>query len=53
MKLVFGLFGAALMLAFLASFVIKVREPAMFAVVAVGIVMMLVDLWNARNEADT
>jgi xanthosine utilization system XapX-like protein len=53
MKLVFGLFGAGLMLAFLASFVIKVREPAMIVVVLIGIVMMLVDLWNARNEADT
>ena len=53
MKLIFGLIGAALMLAFLAGFVIKVREPAMFVVVAIGVVMMLIDLWNARNEADT
>lgn len=53
MKLVFGLIGAALMLAFLSSFVIKVKEPAMMAVVAIGIVMMLVDLWQARNEADS
>ncbi|MBE0547171.1 MAG: hypothetical protein IH627_05800 [Rubrivivax sp.] len=53
MKLLFGLLGAAMMLAFLASFVIKVKEPAMMVVVAIGIVMMLVDLWQARNEADT
>lgn len=53
MKLLFGLLGAAMMLAFLASFVIKVREPSMMVVVAIGIVMMLVDLWQARNEADT
>ncbi len=53
MKLLFGLIGAVLMIAFLASFVIKVREPAMIAVVLVGIVMMLIDLWQARNEADT
>ncbi len=53
MKLLFGLLGAALMIAFLASFVIKVREPAMMIVVAIGVVMMLVDLWQARNEADT
>lgn len=53
MKLLFGLVGAAMMLAFLASFVIKVKEPAMMTVVAIGIVMMFVDLWNARNEADT
>lgn len=53
MKLVFGLLGAALMIAFLASFVVKVREPAMIAVVLVGVVMMIIDLWQARNEADT
>jgi len=53
MKLLFGLVGAAMMLAFLASFVIKVKEPSMMAVVAIGIVMMFIDLWQARNEADT
>lgn len=53
MKLLFGLLGAVMMLTFLASFVIKVKEPSMMVVVAVGIVMMLVDLWQARNEADT
>jgi xanthosine utilization system XapX-like protein len=53
MKLVFGLLGATLMVTFLASFVIKVREPAMIAVVLIGVVMMLIDLWQARNEADT
>jgi hypothetical protein len=53
MKLLFGLIGAVLMVAFLASFVIKVKEPAMIVVVLVGIGMMLVDLWQARNEADT
>ncbi len=53
MKLLFGLIGALLMIGFLASFVIKVQEPAMIVVVLIGIVMMLVDLWQARNEADT
>jgi hypothetical protein len=52
MKLAFGLIGAALMLAFLLSFVIKIQELAMMVVVAIGVVMMLVDLWQARNEAD-
>jgi xanthosine utilization system XapX-like protein len=53
MKLLFGLLGAALMVAFLSSFVVKVKEPAMIAVVLVGVVMMLIDLWQARNEADS
>ncbi|HEY0857830.1 MAG TPA: hypothetical protein VGE16_12270 [Albitalea sp.] len=50
MKLLYGLIGAAIMLAFLASFVIKVREPAMIVVVLIGVAMMLVDLWHARDE---
>lgn len=50
MKLLYGLIGAAAMLAFLASFVVKVREPAMIVVVLIGVVMMLVDLWHARDE---
>ncbi len=53
MKLLFGLIGAAMMVAFLASFVIKVKEPAMMVVVVIGIVMMVVDLWHARNVEDT
>ncbi len=53
MKLLFGLIGAALMIAFLASFVIKVKEAAMIVVVLIGVVMMLIDLWQARDEPDT
>ncbi|MEP6558017.1 MAG: hypothetical protein ABJB17_06030 [Burkholderiales bacterium] len=53
MKLLFGLIGAALMIAFLASFVIKIHEVAMIVVVLIGVAMMLIDLWQARNEADT
>lgn len=52
MKLLFGLFGAALAIAFLVSFVLKVQEPAMMIVVLIGVVMMLVDVWQARNEPD-
>lgn len=53
MKLLFGLIGAAVAIAFLASFAIKVRELPMIIVVLIGVVMMLVDLWQARNEADS
>ena len=52
MKLLFGLMGAALVVAFLAAFILKVKEPAMTIVAVIGVVMMLVDLWQARNEAD-
>ncbi|WP_341887895.1 hypothetical protein [Variovorax sp. YR752] len=53
MKLVFGLIGALLMILFVGSIVIKIKEVALVAVVLIGVVMMLVDLWQARNEADT
>ncbi len=53
MKLVFGLIGAVMLIAFLGSIVFKVRELSLIVVVMIGIVMMLVDLWQARKEADT
>lgn len=53
MKLIYGLVGAALMIAFLASFIVKVKEGAMIAVALIGIALMVIDLWQARNEADT
>jgi uncharacterized membrane protein len=52
MKLVYGLIGAGLLTTFLASFVLKIKEPAMMAVVLVGLVMAFVDLWQARNETN-
>jgi hypothetical protein len=53
MKLVFGLIGAALVLAFLVSILMKVPDKALIVVSLIGVVMMLVDLWQARHEADT
>ena len=53
MKLLYGLFGALVMMAFLASFVIKIKEPAMIVVVLIGVAMMVVDLWQSRNESDS
>lgn len=53
MKLLFGLIGASILIGFLVSIIVKVPEPALIGVVAIGVVMALVDLWQARNEADT
>jgi hypothetical protein len=53
MKLVFGLMGAAMLIAFLSTVVVKVQEVALIVVCLIGVVMALVDLWQARNEADT
>lgn len=53
MKLLYGLIGAALVIAFLGSVVWKVREVSLVVVILIGVALMLVDLWHARNEADT
>jgi hypothetical protein len=53
MKLLFGLIGAGLVLAFLVSILVKVPETALVLVCLIGVVMMLVDLWQARHESDT
>jgi hypothetical protein len=53
MKLLFGLIGAGLVLAFLASILVKVPEVSLIVVCLIGVLMMLVDLWQARHEIDT
>ncbi|MDE2372033.1 MAG: hypothetical protein KGN16_23895 [Burkholderiales bacterium] len=52
MKLWFGLLGAAMMIAFLGAVAIKVNEIALWVVVAIGVVLMGIDLWQARDEPD-
>lgn len=37
----------------IANFVIQIKEPAVIAVVLIGVVVMLVDLWQLRNESDS
>lgn len=53
MKLLFGILGAALVIAFLGSIIWKVREISLVVVVLIGVALMAVDLWQARNEPDT
>jgi len=50
MKLLFGLIGCALVIAFLVSFVIKVKAMAMIVVATIGVLLMLIDAWQSRNE---
>ena len=42
----------ALMLAYIAPVVIKLREPALTVVALTGLVMMLVDLWQSLRAKD-
>ena len=45
--------AVALMLAYLAPVVLRLREPALTIVVLSGVVMMVVDLWQSlRSKED-
>ena len=47
-----GILAVSLMLIYLAPVVLKLRQPALTIVVLIGIVMMLVDLWQSLKSGD-
>jgi hypothetical protein len=51
-KIVAGLIAVALVLIYLAPPVYKLREVELGVVVAIGVVMMLVDLWQSLRKDD-
>lgn len=51
-KIFSAIVAIALMLAFLAPVVIKLKEISLAIVVLIGLCMMLIDLWQTRGEAD-
>jgi hypothetical protein len=51
-KIVAGLIAVALVLIYLAPPVYKLREVELGVVVAIGVVMMLVDLWQSLQKDD-
>ena len=51
-KILGGVLALALMLAYIAPVVIKLREPALTVVALTGLVMMLVDLWQSLRAKD-
>ena len=44
LKIFAGIVAVVLMLAYLLPLVIKLKEPSLYAVIAIALVMMLVDL---------
>jgi hypothetical protein len=52
LKIFAGLLAIALMLIYLAPVVLKLREPALTITVLLGIVMMLVDLWQSLQSKE-
>ena len=51
-KIFAALVAVFLMLAFLSPVVFKLKEIALGCVILIGIVMMLIDLWQTLRAAD-
>jgi hypothetical protein len=51
-KILVGIVSAALMIAYVAPVVIRLKEFALTAVTLLGIAMMLVDLWQSLRVKD-
>lgn len=52
LKILAGIIATALVLAFLAPPVLKLEDVALTGVIVVGVVMMLVDLWQSLQSRD-
>jgi len=52
LKIIAGIIAALLLVAFLAPPVLKLKDEALTAVVLIGVVMMLVDLWQSLKAKD-
>ena len=46
-KIFAGVLAAALMLAYLSPVVFKLKDVSLGVIIAIGIVMMLIDLWQS------
>lgn len=52
-KIVAAVIAVVLLVAYLSPVVLKLKEIALGVVIMIGIVMMLVDLWQSLREAET
>jgi hypothetical protein len=52
MKIVAGIIAVVLVLAFVTPPAYKLKDPAMIAVIVLGIVLMLIDLWESLHERE-
>ena len=52
LKIVAGIIGVALLLAYVAPVVLRLKDVALSIVVFIGIAMMLVDLWQSLQSRE-
>jgi len=51
-KILAGILAAALLLAYMAPVVLRLKDIALSIVVLLGVAMMLVDLWQSLQSKD-
>jgi ABC-type branched-subunit amino acid transport system permease subunit len=51
-KIFAGILSAALLIVFVGPVVLKLKDVALSIVVAIGLAMMLYDLWQSLREKD-
>lgn len=52
LKLIAGIIGAVLLLAYVAPVTLRLKEISLWVVVVLGVGMMLVDLWESLRAQD-
>lgn len=52
LKVIAGIVAAALLLVFIGPVVVKLKDVALSCVVLIGVVMMLVDIWQSLQSKD-
>lgn len=52
MKIVAGIIAIVLVIAFVLPPALKLEDPAMIVVIGLGMVLMIVDLWQSLHERD-
>lgn len=50
MRYVFGLMAIGMMLLFLVPIMLKIKEVTLTVVILIGLVMMVIDMWQDRPE---
>ena len=51
-KIIAGLIGASLLVAYMAPVVWRLQDIALWIVAGIGVAMMLVDLWQSLQSKD-
>ncbi len=51
-KVLGGLVAVSLVLAYLLPFIFKLKEVSLGAVIVIGLIMMLVDLWDSFQKEE-